>query len=205
MSLFDEIGKKLAQTSQSAAQKAKDLTETARLNGMISEEEKRINNAFQQIGKAYYETYGRSPDQLFAQLIAGINDSKEKMTAYAEQIKQIKGIANCQKCGGEVPYNAPFCSSCGSPMNTAPVPEASTDSVLCRLCGASVASKAAFCTSCGNKIEQVVDAVPPVEAEPVVVEPQPIIPPEPATTQCPGCGSELATNTAFCLNCGQKI
>jgi len=202
MPLFDEIGKRIAQTSQSAAQKAKDLAETAKLNGMISEEQKSINNAFQQIGKAYYEAYGGNPDQLFAPLIAGINDSKVKIVTYSDQIKQIKGIVNCQKCGGEVPYGAPFCSSCGSPMNTAPA--APDNAVLCGACGVSLAANAAFCTGCGSKVGQPVDSPPLNELPTTVVEPQSSAPTTSATVQCSGCGSDLAANTMFCLNCGQK-
>jgi len=202
MPLFDEIGKRIAQTSQSAAQKAKDLAETAKLNGMISEEQKSINNAFQQIGKAYYETYGGVSDPLFVRLVGGINDSKAKIATYSDQIKQIKGIVNCQKCGGDVPYSAPFCSSCGSPMNTAP---AATDNVvLCEACGASVAANTAFCTGCGSKVGQFVDPPPLDKPATAGVEPQSSAPTVSVASQCPGCGNDLAANTMFCLNCGQK-
>jgi membrane protease subunit (stomatin/prohibitin family) len=211
MAFFDEVGKKIAQTSQGVAQKTKNMAETVKLNGMISDEEKRISNAFLQIGKTYYETYGGNPDQLFAQLIAGINDSKAKIGSYQEQVKQLKGIVRCSKCGGEVPYGAPFCSSCGVTMNVAP--SAPDGSIFCGKCGSSVAPGKVFCTNCGGKIEQATTpaAVPAPPPEPVyaptppVQEVSEVVPPAATSIQCPGCGSELAANAVFCLNCGQKI
>jgi len=154
MAFFDELGKKITQTGQGAAKGAKNVAETMKVNGMISDEEKRINNAYLQIGKTYYENCGDNPDQLFAQLINDINDSKAKIAAYTEQLRQIKGVARCQKCGGEVPIDAPFCSSCGSPMKTAPT-EAPLDSggLVCGNCGFVVPEGKAFCSNCGGKME----------------------------------------------------
>ena len=43
---FDEVGKKISKTSQGMAQKTKNLTETVKLNSMISDEEKNINSVF---------------------------------------------------------------------------------------------------------------------------------------------------------------
>lgn len=40
MALFDQLGKKLAQTGQSAVKKTKDMAEVAKINSMISDEEK---------------------------------------------------------------------------------------------------------------------------------------------------------------------
>ena len=202
MSLFDKIGEKIAQTGQSAAQKTKNVTESAKLKGLIAEEEKRINSAYQHIGSAYYQTYGHAPDPLFAQLVANINASKEKVDTYSVQLRQIKGTINCQKCGGEVPYGAPFCSSCGAPMHTASAPAPADNGVLCGGCGAAVSADAAFCTGCGSKMGRPIESSP--FDEPPVSAPAPQRA-APATAQCPGCGNDLAANVTFCLNCGRKI
>jgi len=220
MAFFDDIGKKIAQTGQGAAQKAKNMAETVKLNSMVSDEEKRINNAFIQIGKTYYETYGNSPDQLFIQLINGINDSKAKIVSYYEQINKIKGIVRCQKCGGEVPYNSLFCSSCGSPMNTvppAPAVQPVVNDVFCEKCGTKMSDGQVFCSNCGNRREPTFesDAVQPVDETVLettvietvvetVVEPQSFEPEVPQITYCSGCGMALPEDAVFCLNCGQK-
>lgn len=196
MPFFDELGKKIAQTSQSAAKKTRNIAETTKLKGMISDEEKSIDKVFQQIGEAYYETFGENPDQLFVQLITSINDSKAKIATCKDQIMQVKGIADCQNCGREVSNDTPSCSFCGSKMNTASVASASGTS--CGMCGAAVAGDTSFCTSCGSKIEQP-DISVTAAAEPPVANPE-----VSAVIQCSSCGSNLAADTMFCLNCGQK-
>ncbi|MDR3239001.1 MAG: zinc ribbon domain-containing protein [Clostridiales bacterium] len=180
MAFFDDMSKKIAQTSQGAAQKAKNMAETIKLNGLISDEEKRINNALLQIGKYYYEVYGENPEPSFGQLIAGINESKARIVSYSEQIKQFKGIVRCQKCGAETPCSSPFCNACGSPMNinspasvsdgdkivslsvdeSVSLPEAtenfsapSGDTISCPSCGKELSAKAVFCSGCGIKTE----------------------------------------------------
>jgi len=212
MAFFEGVGKQIAKTSQSAAQKAKNMAETVKINGMISDEEKRINDAFFQIGRTYYDIYGANPEQLFIQLIDGINDSRTKIAVCEEQIKQLKGIDKCKKCGSEVPYNAPFCSSCGSPRNV--VDQAHAVSTFCSQCGSSVAPDKAFCTVCGTKVRQSVTEPPahipelqydlPQQAEPPVAGSGQAAQEVQSLLICPDCGKELAANSVFCLSCGAR-
>ena len=189
MSFFEGLGKKIAQSGQEAAQKAKNTAEIIKLNGMISEEEKRINNLHIQIGKLYYEVYGENPEEQFAQFITDINDAKVKIAAHTEQISIIKGIAKCTSCGGQVPAGAPFCSSCGSPISSAS--SASDDANNCANCGTALGPDVAFCAGCGSKVEQ---------ASQESAEDAPA-----AQSSCQSCGQELAGDVAFCLNCGTKV
>jgi len=184
-SIFDEIGRKIVQGGQNAAEKTKNMAETVKLRGMISDEEKSIALSFQQIGKRYYEAYGEDPDQLFVQLIASINSSKGNISTYSEQIKQLRGIVNCSKCAAEVPYAAAFCSACGSSMSVASPPSANA---FCTKCGSQVASDKAFCTKCGNKVGQAEEPLPPVH-----------------DSLCNSCGSSVAPDKAFCTKCGNKL
>jgi len=71
------------------------MAESVKLNGMISEEEKNINNAFHQMGKAYYEVFGDNPDPIFINVVAGINDSRKRIASYLDQSKRLKGIVEC--------------------------------------------------------------------------------------------------------------
>ena len=203
MSLLDGIGKKIAQTSQNTAQKAKNMAETVKINGMISEEGKRIDNAFLQIGKTYYEVYGENPDQMFIGLLEEINEARERIALYEDQIRQIKGVTNCYRCGGEVAYNAPFCSGCGSPMNTAPM--ISSNEGGCNVCATPIKSGAVFCTGCGNKVEQQEEFEQLQETPLVSEESQPLNYVEASLSSCSGCGNNLAEGAVFCLNCGQKV
>jgi DNA-directed RNA polymerase subunit M/transcription elongation factor TFIIS len=195
MAFFDKVGQKISQTSQNVAQKTKNMTETMKLNGMVSDEEKHINNAFLQIGKIYYETFGKTPDQLFTELIDGINDSKSKIVVYNDQIKQIKGVVRCPKCGAEVPISSTFCGTCGSPVNTAPAEASVANTIQCPQCGVQMQSDKIFCTNCGYKIEQSTEVVVEAQADE----------PDKSFAVCPACGQSLPEDASFCLNCGQKI
>ena len=122
MSFLDNVGnvgKKIKQTGQDVTQKTKVTTETFKLNNMISDEEKSINNAYMQIGKTYYESFKENPDQLFSGKIDEINYSLKKIAEYTVRINQLKGVFFCPNCGTENTSEAAFCSSCGSAMNTA--------------------------------------------------------------------------------------
>ena len=193
MAFFDDLGKKITQTSQDVVQKTKDTAEVIKLNSMISDEEKRINNLYSEVGKKYFELYSDSYDQELENMIIGIKEAKSKIEEYAEQIKKLKGIVRCPNCGGEVQYGAPFCSSCGSRMatqNTSTIVN-SSDVKHCTACGAAVATECAFCTHCGTKFEEKSS----VETEP------------PINTQkmCPNCNNEVADDSVFCMNCGTKL
>lgn len=116
MAFFDELGKKISQAGQTAVQKTKEMADVAKLNSSISDEEKRIEDSYREIGKLYDSLHGSNPEVDFAALIASIRDSEVKIAGYKQQIKDIKGVVCCEKCGAEVSQNASFCSACGAPM-----------------------------------------------------------------------------------------
>ncbi|MCL1787954.1 MAG: zinc ribbon domain-containing protein [Defluviitaleaceae bacterium] len=180
MAFFEEIGKKISKSGQDAAQKAKNMAETVRLNGLISEEERRVKSAYTEIGKVYYESFKSNPDQCFAAFIAEIDNANENIKLHSDQIRQIKGITTCTNCGGEVPNSAPFCSSCGTKLEVATVAVASGP--VCANCGAVLSPNQGFCTDCGTKVSE-----PPV-----------------AMILCTNCSQELGPEVVFCLNCGTK-
>ena len=152
MAFFEEIGKKITQTGQGAVQKTKSMTETIKLNGLISEEEKKISDFILQIGRVYFEKHENDSEPEFFGFISGIQEARAKMKTYSEQIKQIKGIVKCFKCGGDVTYTAPFCPSCGNSMGQTPQATSFETSVQCSNCGRIILEGKAFCSSCGRKI-----------------------------------------------------
>lgn len=116
MAFFDELGKKISHAGQSAVQKGKELADIAKLNSAVYDEEKKIDDNYREIGKLYASLHGEDPDVDFAALIAAIHESENKIVELKQQIKDIKGVVCCEKCGAEVSSNAAFCSSCGAPM-----------------------------------------------------------------------------------------
>lgn len=193
MALWDNLNKKVTETTGKAAQQARIWSETSRLNSLISDEESKVSNSYCQIGKLYIRIHQNSCEEEFADLAASIAKSEEKIKQYRKQIQDIKGVVRCEKCGAEVAKGVAFCSSCGAPI---PKVEKADDSVRCENCGTMVKPGARFCTSCGKPMTApvMVDALPAEVTE------------ESGSGRlCPKCGAKAEADTLFCTECGAKL
>lgn len=203
MAFFDDIGKKLSQATQATAQKAKDIADVSRINGAISDEEKKITNNYYQIGKLYVAMHSSDYEADFGGFISSIKDSERKITEYRSQIQEIKGITKCEKCGAEVAMTMAFCSSCGSPM-----PKNASNQwgnlIKCTGCGQQISKDVRFCTSCGKPMAEIMQYYAPAQAEPA--EQQAPVAETLAQSQiCPGCGAAVTDEMLFCTECGIKL
>lgn len=99
MAFFDNFTKMVSEAGQKTVQKTKEFADTAKLNSQISDEERNIQNLYNQIGRMYVEKYRENPDEDFSSLISSIKASEEKIRDYRKQIQDIKGIQKCLKCG----------------------------------------------------------------------------------------------------------
>lgn len=182
MAFFDELSKKISQTSQGVVQKTKDTAEILKLNSAISDEEKKINSFYTELGKAYFEKYCDSCEEDFQNTITSIKESQAKVEQFSEQVKKLKGIVRCPNCNNDVQYGSPFCNSCGTKLETEK-PAPTVADKKCTKCGAPLGENSAFCTRCGAKVEQ----------------------PAPANEKtCTNCGN-LIGDSAFCTRCGTKV
>lgn len=116
MAFWDNLSKKASEAADKAAQQVKVLSETTKLNSAVSEEEKKINTNYSEIGKLYVSLHKDDCEEAFAAMIAAIAESEAKIADYKEQIKVVKGIQVCEKCLAEMPRGTAFCSACGAPM-----------------------------------------------------------------------------------------
>lgn len=218
MAFLDDLNKKFSQASQ----KAKDFSDSARINSLINEEEKKINAYYFQTGKLFVSLHANDYEPAFANIMAMIADSEARLRDLRNQLQQLKGSKKCPQCGFDVPLNSAFCPNCGTQM---PISEAESNLVKCASCGQFVGKNLRFCTSCGKPmnavpvVEQPVYTQPAVTPEPVyqaveqpavipepvpqVIEQPPVVPesaPE-ITEQAPA----AQTNGSFCANCGCQI
>lgn len=235
MAFFDNFGKKASEMTAKAVQKAQELSETTKLNSLISEEEKKINNTYYQIGKLYVSLHSGDSEEAFAGMVASVAESEQKIGGYRRQIQDIKGVQRCERCGAEVARGVAFCSSCGAPMPRAETAAPAEDMIRCEGCGAMVKRGMRFCTSCGKALTP--PAAPAVPAEPPVTETPaaetpaaeatavvetpivntpaaeapavetPIVeaPAAEAPVYCSSCGAKVEEGCAFCTECGARI
>lgn len=197
MSFLDNIGSKASAAGQAAAEKARNFAEVNRLNGVISDHEKRISRLYFEIGQSYYERHKGDPEAEELERIAAITDTNEKIAVCREQIKTLKGIEKCPNCGADVQNGSQFCNNCGTRMPPASMKTAPKAGLTCPTCGAAVAEGNLFCNNCGTKLAPTPAPAPaPAPAEPAVEE---------LKRSCPNCGTELEPDAAFCFNCGAKL
>lgn len=230
MAFFDKLSKTVTEASQKTIAKTKELADTSRLNSMISEQEKIINNQYIQIGKLYVSTHKDNFEDDFSGMITAIADAEAKIRDYKKQIQDIKGVQRCEKCGAEVQNGVAFCSACGNAM---PKVEAfdTENYEKCTHCGAVIQKGMRFCTSCGTRMGTVVpvsNTQPELHANQTCIkcgaviesgmkfctvcgnkmdssEPEANIQEEITKRFCTECGAELEMDVAFCTECGAKL
>ncbi len=152
MSFLDNISKTIVDVGQSTLKKGKGVMDSAKYNSMISDEEKKIQKLFEEIGTKYYENFSDSADEMFSQLIADIKACKEKIEEYSKTLESLKGVSKCPKCGAVVPQGSSFCAACGSAIESPP--QKDENCIKCSECGATIPIGCKFCTSCGKPIEE---------------------------------------------------
>jgi len=159
MDFFNRIGKTISSTTQNVVRGTKDLTDIARLNSLISDEQKQIQGLYTQLGKLYYESSqsGKDNHEALSKLCHAIASAYDRIDKYNEEIHQIKGIRKCSNCGAEVPVSSVFCGACGTkveekPEDSEPQPQPEPKR-FCTNCGTELSDGLLFCTTCGQKVE----------------------------------------------------
>jgi len=155
MAFFEQLGKKLSDAGQGAAQQAKIFSEVTKLNSSISEKERKINQLYVAIGQAYYAQHKDDTSAEEFEKIEEITNLNAEIAKCREDINRVKGIAKCPNCGAEVALGSAFCNSCGTKMpQPEPAQEPAAETVrLCPNCQNPVAAEDQFCTHCGTKME----------------------------------------------------
>ncbi|MDD5924076.1 MAG: zinc ribbon domain-containing protein [Clostridia bacterium] len=185
MAFFEKISEK----GQNAVKKGKDFAEITKINSLISDEKKNVNNNYFQIGQLYTQMHANDCEEEFKGMIASIVESENKIAKYKEQIQTIKGIVKCEKCGAEVSNGSAFCNCCGAAIPKKAVePVVDEDSVACPNCGRAVKKGMRFCTGCGSPMQSLKQQH------------------DTAERICPNCGEKTSDiESAFCNHCGSRL
>lgn len=203
MGFFDDFGKKVTDAGQKAMQKTQEISEVARINSLISQNENKINNVYYQIGKLFVSIYGNDCKEEFAGMVATVAELEQQNITYRKQIQDIKGIQHCEKCGAEVPQGIAFCSFCGTAMPKIDKQSATDDCVKCPNCGTMVKKGMRFCTACGQAMVQ------PAITSAVADEKLSGLPEDNAAEMeekiCTKCGAKVPADSVFCTECGTKL
>lgn len=152
MALLQDLSKKISQAGQTAVQKTKEITDIARFNSMIADEERVINDCYSKIGKLYVSLHESDCEDAFAELCSMVQRANLNIQEYQKQIEKIKKVGRCNKCGSEIANGAAFCSVCGTSVQNEELKQDDKSSVrYCTGCGAAINENTRFCTSCGKR------------------------------------------------------
>ncbi len=116
MAFFDDLGKKLSKAGQSVMDKGKEFADITKINLAISDEEKKLDEAYKKLGRLFVEKIGDRAEGDFAELVSEVKGALSRIDELRQQIKDIKGIAVCTKCGAEIQADSVFCNSCGAKL-----------------------------------------------------------------------------------------
>ena len=195
MGFFDDLGKRVSDVGQRAVQKTQEMSEVARFNSMITQNESKINDIYYQIGKLYANVHKNDAEEDFVGMVKTVNELEQQNNEIRKKIQDVKGVQRCPKCGAEVPKEAAFCNFCGAAIPVNERNEAPADGVQCPKCGAVVEKGMRFCTACGQEIPSPDDQMAPVDTAEQKSEEK----------KCPQCGAVIRDDSSFCSECGTKL
>lgn len=189
MAMLDDMDKKISGWFNAGAGKAKDMSESLKISGLIREEENKQTELYKQIGQFYFENCAEQAEGQLKEWCSNVAASKAQVMQYKEQLRILKGTVGCPNCGAEVPSNSAFCNVCGTKIE---VPRRKTKGKVCPNCGAVADTGATFCTTCGTKLP---------DDEPIYTPPVEKV----QELYCPGCHAVVEEGQAFCTKCGTRI
>lgn len=128
---FGSLGETLTKTARELSGRAEEVYETQRLKNKISGEERQITKAMADIGKIIYKRYrdGVPLAEEEKAICEQIDDRREQIDKYKEEMNGVKGNRFCPSCGNPLGRNDAFCSKCGVACPSPEPEEAAGDTV----------------------------------------------------------------------------
>ena len=117
MDFFNKIGDSIVNATQEVGEKAKGMTDIAKLQYEMKSKEDFLNKQYQEIGKMFYEANKSEAPEEYAQVFEEVEAVAVKISELQEEIASLKGGKACPKCGAIVSSAASFCSECGTKLN----------------------------------------------------------------------------------------
>jgi hypothetical protein len=112
MAFMDRVGSAISSLADKGVSKTKELKDTAKYTMDIKNTENAINQAYREIGKAYYEAHKADAETEFEQ-IGEISGLLEELQKLKEKRDEVRGVMKCPNCGAQVKDSDRFCTSCG--------------------------------------------------------------------------------------------
>ena len=94
MAFLGEISKKISATGQTVVHKAKGMADITGLKSQISDEQRKIDKYYQNLGKLYYDLQHKDPIPELQELVALIRNSYYKIDELNKMITSIENSSS---------------------------------------------------------------------------------------------------------------
>ena len=117
MSAWDNFKGSLFAAGRDVSQKAKEVSEVAKLKMDIHTKEDFVEKQFAALGRAYYEANKENVCEADEPQFCVIKEALDEIERMSELVLDIQGVVKCPNCGKKVPSSNSFCSDCGARLD----------------------------------------------------------------------------------------
>ena len=117
MDFLDKLGESLVTAGKDVSQRAKDVSEIAKLKLDIRAKEDYVTKQYVALGQAYYEKHKDEEGIEEAEQFFLIGEALEEIDRMRAEVQKLRGTSECKNCGAQMQEGAAFCSSCGAKMD----------------------------------------------------------------------------------------
>lgn len=120
MAFWDDFTKGAKDAASFTVKKTGELTAAAKLKVALHNEETKLSECFESMGKLYYEEKTADADNETAieALIKSADETKVKIAELKDKLSDLKGACVCKKCGSTFDEEFEFCPKCGTKKET---------------------------------------------------------------------------------------
>ncbi len=117
MANWENIKDSLFAAGRDVSQKAKEVSEVAKLKMDIHAKEDFVEKQFAILGRAYYEVKKDNVSAEEEEQFAVIKEALDEIERMNQQMLDIQGVVVCPNCGKKVPADNCYCSACGAKLD----------------------------------------------------------------------------------------
>lgn len=117
MEIFNKIGDFANKTYQKTTQKTGEIAKEAKIKFKMNDDKSKINNLYQEIGKAIYRKHSNSEeisiDEKLNSYCTQIDELSKDLEDAQTELLKIKNKRICENCYAEIELNVKYCPHCG--------------------------------------------------------------------------------------------
>lgn len=154
MEFFGRVVDSFSTAGQGVAKKAKNTTESIKLNNQIKMNERMIEKLLCQVGKCYFEEFkDKEIDEKYKDFFQELLRLESENQKLKEELEGLTAEKICPNCGKSNEMDVNFCVNCGTSLKDLIAESSNVEGIVCSRCSAVNSDEALFCVECGNKLE----------------------------------------------------